>query len=228
MLILNKDIWSIIYQNIRVIDFDLNQTFHCCIDKTSNEAYNYELKRRETNLLCMICGSNDLIYHWCFDNDNNNDDDDHDDDDNDDDNDYDDYNRNKKCENELEEETGLYCFSTDVYNTTLKKTKWIICKPCKAYHNICVCGKYRNLYSHCGEFFIGDPTNKIYKNEKPYRKYDDNKSYYIQQYFLNNKIKYFSIKLAEITGSDGGMCHEWICKNSLCIEYNEIVSYTDK
>jgi hypothetical protein len=44
----------------------------------------------------------------------------------------------------------------------------------------------------------------------------------------NNNIKYFSCKLAEMTGPDGGMGHSWVCKNIDCDEYNIIKDYSDK
>ena len=167
----------------------------------------------------MICANNDLINHCCYDE-------------NIDDEDYAhlyDDDHNPECEDIINKSSGIYCYSTTAYGESLKNLKWNICKSCKAYHNICICNRYRNLYSHPAQFFIGSPIDKIYKNEEPYRKYDNpEKSSYIQEYIVNNNIKYFNTELAEFTGSDGGMSHEWICKNSLCSKYNKIESYTDK
>lgn len=216
-----EDIWKIIYKYTTIINFDNRRTFHCYPNKVSYEAYKYEIKRRERNFLCMVCGTDDLIYHHCY---NEDDEDSYD---------YEehlyDYDHNPECETELGKNTGLYCYSTTAYGESLKNLRWNICKSCKAYHNVCICNTYRNLYSHPGQFFIGFTRDKIYKNEEQYKTYDNpENSSYIQEYIVNNNIKYFPIELAEFTGSDGGMSHEWICKNPLCIEYNKIESYTDK
>jgi hypothetical protein len=205
-----ENIWREIYKYISIIDFSTKQTFHCYINKVSYEAYKYELNERERKFLCMVCGNNNLVYHCCYDEDEH---DEHD----------------VECEDELEENSDLWCYSSSSYGENLKDLRWNICKSCKAYHNICICNTYRNLYSHPGEFFIGDPKNKEYKNEEKYRIYSSMESQcYTQEYIVNSNIKYFSTKLAEMTGGDGGCFHGWICKNHLCIEYNKIRYHTDK
>jgi len=223
-----EDIWGIIYQHTTIINFDIKQTFHCYPNKISYEAYKNELKRRESDFLCMVCGGNDLIYHCCYDEDEENeyDEDEENEYDEDEENEYDDH--NPECENELDEHSGIYCYASSADGENLKNLRWNICKSCKSYHNICTCNTYRNLYSHPGQFFIGDPRKKIYKNEELYMKYSPDESFYTQECVVNNNIKYFSTKLAEFTGSDGGLAHEWICKNNLCIEYNKIKCYSDK
>lgn len=210
-----QDIWQLIYQHTTIINFGTKQTFHCYPNKISYEAYKNELKRREANFLCMICGGNDLIHHYCYYDD-------------DEENEYGDH--NAECEDVLDEHYGIYCYASSADGENLKNLRWNICKCCKTYHNICICNTYRNLYSHPGQFFIGDPRKKKYKNEELYMKYSPDRSWYwyIQEYVVNNNIKYFSTELAEFTGSDGGLSHEWICKNPLCTEYDKIKCYSDK
>lgn len=192
------DTWQHIFRFCSTINFETNQSLHYHLNKDIYEQYKFIMKEREINHQCMICGNNDLIKHHCDDEDD--------------------------CIDECPSSSGNVNI---IYRNKEKENiKWLICEKCEAFHNVCVCDKYRNLYSHPGEFIIKDVINR-YKSIYTFNEtYEDGSC--ITAYVTNNNINFFSRELGLLTGPDGGYVHSWICKNNDCIEYNKMKEYTDK
>jgi hypothetical protein len=77
----------------------------------------------------MICGNNNMLDHICTDECGQKEDD-------------------VMYEDPISGAT-INCVSLEGY---MDDVHWKICIPCEAYHNICKCKKYKNMYSHCGFF----------------------------------------------------------------------------
>ena len=101
--------------------------------------------------------------------------------------------------------------------------QWNICPDCKTYHFICMgCNQYCNLTYHGGWFVkknpkkLKDDIKVVTPGQTQYKLSDE------------SKLNYISNMVVFPTGPDGGECHEWVCKNKDCPEYNSEFCFSDQ